>query len=87
MTKAKQNELCKRLDRQLIAIISPKDMTYEEYCNNCNLNGFRPSVLDGMFLHWLMTADGCYEQVEQVQKKILNALEKKYLLDLDDTEQ
>ena len=88
MDNSKAKTLRKRLDTKLIKLIAPKDMSAAEYKIACNLEGIDPTAENGQFLHWVMTADGDDTKiVEKVHNAIVNALEKKYLLVLDDAEQ
>ena len=88
MDNIKAKTLRKRLDTKLIKLIAPNNMSVAEYKIKCNLEGIDPSVENGQFLHWVMTADGDDTKVvEKVHNAIVNALNKKYLLDLDNAEQ
>ena len=88
MDNIKAKTLRKRLDTKLIKLIAPKDMSVAEYKIKCNLEGIDPTVENGPFLHWIMTADGNdYSISKNVHNAIVNALNKKYLLDLDNAEQ
>ena len=88
MEDIKARELRKKLDNKLIKLVAPAGMSIAEYKINCNLEGFEPSVENGMFLHWVMTAGGDDANlVEKVDKAILNAIIKKYLLDTSNEEQ
>ena len=85
MDKKYAHMLRKKLDKKIINLVKPDAMDVEEYIVNCHLQGFEPSVENGMYLHWLMTASGDnISIVQQVEDAIVNALSKKYLLDLDD---
>lgn len=80
--------LRKKLDKKIINLVKPKSMSFEEYIINCNMQGFEPSVENGSFLHWVITAGGddiCI--VEKVEDAIVNALSKRYLLDPSNIEQ
>lgn len=88
MDNIKAKTLRKRLDTKLIKLIAPNNMGVAEYKITCNLEGIDPSVENGQFLHWVMTADGDDTKLaKKVHNAIVNALEKKYLLVLDDAEQ
>ena len=89
MDKKKAKELRKRLDSTIIKLVAPRGMSVMEYKIQCNLNEFDATVENGMFLHWVMTAkDGDGTDVEdKVHDAIVNALDKKYLLDVDNKEQ
>ena len=63
-------------------------MSVNEYKIACNLDCIDPSIENGQFLHWLITADGdCPAVVEKVHNAIVNAIRKKYLLDFTNEEQ
>lgn len=89
MDKKKAHALRKRLDSRLIKLIAPKGMSVVKYKIQCDLNEINATVEDGAFLHWVMTAkDGDETDVkDKVINMLVNALEKKYLLDFDSKEQ
>ena len=88
METAKAKALRKRLDSKILKLIAPFEMSIEEYKIRCNLNNIDPSVENGMFLHWVMTAGGDdAEVVEKVENAIVNALERGYLLDTSNAAQ
>lgn len=76
--------LRKKLDKKIIRLVKPYGMSVDEYIINCNLNQFNPSVENGAYLHWLITASGDIDIQEKVHDAIIKALSKKYLLDPDD---
>ena len=82
--------LRKKLDKKIINLVKPLDMSYEEYVIACNLQEFEPSVENGMYLHWVMTSSGddiTFSIVDKVHDAIVNALSKNYLLDPSNNEQ
>ena len=89
MDKKKAKELRTKLSNKLIKLVAPAGMSIDEYKIQCNFNALDASIENGMFLHWVMTAkDGDDTNVEdQVHDAIINALEKKYLLDTSNAEQ
>lgn len=89
MENIKARILRKRLDTMLIKLVAPKGMGVDEYKIACNLDNIDPSVENGQFLHWVMTAHSNEEtKVEdKVHNAIVNALKKKYLLDFSNVEQ
>lgn len=89
MDRTKATALRKRLDSRLIKLIAPKGMSVHEYKIACNLNEVDATVENGQFLHWVMTAEDGEETdvADKVHTAIVNALEKKYLLDESSAEQ
>lgn len=87
--KKKAKELRKKLDSRLIKLIAPKGMSEHEYKIACNLNEVDATVENGSFLHWVMTAEDGEESdvADKVHAAVVNALEKKYLLDESSVEQ
>ena len=84
MEKKYAHMLRKKLDKKIINLVKPESMDFEEYIVACNLQNIEPSVENGMYLHWLMTADGDdYRIVEKVEDAIVKALSNGYLLDFD----
>lgn len=73
----------------LIKLVAPKGMSVNEYKIACNLDNIDPSIENGQFLHWVMTAHSNEEtKVEdKVHNAIVNALKKRYLLDFSNAEQ
>ena len=64
-------------------------MSEHEYKIACNLNEVDATVENGPFLHWVMTAEDGEESdvADKVHAAVVNALEKKYLLDESSAEQ
>lgn len=90
MRKSTTKELRKKLDTKIIGLVKPANMSIDEYRIACNLENINPSVEDGQYLHWLITAanvESNWKLAKQVKSTILNALKKKYLLDESDIEQ
>ena len=88
MDKAKAKTLRKRLDTTLLKLVMPEGMSIARYMIECNLNGIEPTVENGQFLHWLITARGDDAKlVEKVENAIVNALERGYLLDTSNATQ
>ena len=88
MRKSTAKDLRKKLDTKIIGLVKPANMSIDEYRIACNLENINPSVEDGQYLHWIMTADGDDADIcEKVDNAIVNALEKRYLLDSSNTEQ
>lgn len=89
MDKNKVHTLRRRLDTKLIKLIAPKGMSVDEYKIACNLNEVDATVENGSFLHWVMTAEDGEESdvADKVHAAVVNALEKKYLLDESSAEQ
>lgn len=86
MDKKRAHSLRKKLDIRLIKLVKPEDMSIDEYRIACNLNEFfDASVENGSFLHWIITSTGDDDDiVDKVHAAVIRALDKKYLLDLDD---
>jgi len=91
MTVSYRKSLQTKLDNKLIALVKPSHMSNDEYKIACNMESFDPTIKNGSYLHWLMTADegedSAFKIKEKVHALIVNALKKKYLLDIDDAEQ
>lgn len=89
MDTNKSHTLRKRLDSRIIKLVAPVGMSIDEYKIACNLNDVNPTVEDGPFLHWVMTAEDGEESnvADKVHAAVVNALEKKYLLDESSAEQ
>ena len=89
MDNAKAKALRKRLDSRILKLVAPKDMAVHEYKIACNLEEIDPTVENGQFLHWIMTAHDSDETnvADKVHNAVINALKKKYLLDTDNLEQ
>ena len=87
MTSRKEKELRTKLNNKIISLVKPVDMSIDEYRIACNLENINPSIENGMYLHWIMTADGDADVCEKVENAIVNALEKRYLLDSNNKEQ
>ena len=76
-----------RLCKKLVKLVAPEGMTYEQYVIECAANGIEVSLDNGMFLHWLLTCKGNIEIVHKVRKLLVKAVEDRYLLDPNNTEQ
>lgn len=88
MTSNQAKAFRKRLDKKILNAILPEGMSAYEYKLHCDVEGFSPSVENGMFLHFLITAKPDYDEQEKiVHNAIIGALSKKYLLDPTDDEQ
>lgn len=91
MTASYRKSLQTKLDNKLIALVKPSYMSNDEYKIACNMEFVDPTVKNGSYLHWLMTADEgedtTFKTKEKVHALIVNALKKKYLLDIDNADQ
>lgn len=73
----------KRLNTTIIKLVKPPAMGIDEYRINCEMRGFKPEVENGMFLHWIMTAQDVDESgvADKVRRLVVRALRKGYLLE------
>ena len=81
LSKARAKHFRYELTKKIISLVKPEDMSIEEYIIQCNLNDIDPTLDNGMFLHWVMVADGPWGIKDKVNKSILQGLKKGYLLD------
>lgn len=86
MTEAEQKKAKtyrKWLSTTIIKLVKPPAMGIDEYRINCEMRGFKPEVENGMFLHWVMTAQDSDESdvAAKVRRLIVCALRKGYLLE------
>ena len=88
MDKSREKALRKKLDNMLIKLVAPPGMGVTEFKIECNLNAIDATVENGVFLHWVMISSGDDDIVaNKVDRAIINAINKKYLLDTSNKDQ
>ena len=81
--------------RKLVALVAPAGMSFEEYSIKCATRGVEVSLDNKPYVYWLFSGaidpksnyELDYDQLSNVKKYLLKALEEGYVFDANNDEE